>query len=183
MLGMDHHAGPDTASEQPWELERLTRCRRNHAEGAPPFPLDLARSRLPYAVAWCPLPGITSFLPVVGHMGIADSRGVIMDFAGPYCIGVDQMSFSKPYLYYQLDPALVRKRAPGQSLAAAWDAGVDSGSTEYLSRMHNSSYRAACLAARCTLLVPSSMCAPLSPPLHPLLQSAATIATATWRGA
>jgi len=183
MLGMDHHAGPDTASEQPWELERLTRCRRNHAEGAPPFPLDLARSRLPYAVAWCPLPGITSFLPVVGHMGIADSRGVIMDFAGPYCIGVDQMSFSKPYLYYQLDPALVRKRAPGQSLAAAWDAGVDSGSTEYLSRMHNSSYRAACLAARCTLLVPSSMRAPLSPPLHPLLQSAATIATATWRGA
>ena len=67
---MDHHAGPDPVSEQPWELERLTRCRRNHAEGAPPFPLDLARSRLPYAVAWCPLPGITSFLPVVKEQSV-----------------------------------------------------------------------------------------------------------------
>ena len=31
----------------------------------------------------------------------------------------------------------MRKRAPGQSAAAAWDAGVDSGCDEYLGRMHN----------------------------------------------
>lgn len=38
---------------------------------------------------------------------------------------------------YTLDPTLARKRAPGQSAAAAWDAGVDSGCDEYLGRMHN----------------------------------------------
>ena len=134
----DHHAGPsDATSPARWEMERLTRCRRSHAEGAPPFPLDVSRSRFPFAIVWCPLPGITSLLPVVGHMGICDSRGVVMDFAGPYCIGVDQMAFSKPFLYCALDPALAAARAPGQGAAAAWDAGVDAGCDEYLGRMHN----------------------------------------------
>lgn len=38
-------------------------------------------------------------------MGIADSRGVIYDFAGPYTIGVDDMAFGRPTRYLQLDPA------------------------------------------------------------------------------
>ena len=122
----------DAAEPQRWEMERLTRSRRNHADNAPVPPLDISRSRFPFAIVWCPLPGITTFFPIVGHMGICDSRGVVMDFAGPYSIGVDQMSFSRPYMYCQLDPALARKRAPGQSIAAAWDAGVDGGCDVYL---------------------------------------------------
>jgi hypothetical protein len=115
----------------------LTRTRRIHSADTPSYPLDVARSRFPFSIVWCPLPGITSFLPVVGHMGLCDSRGVVMDFAGPYCISVDEMSFSRPYLYYTLDPALARKRLPGQTPAAAWDAGVDAGCDEYCGRMHN----------------------------------------------
>ena len=37
-------------------------------------------------------------------MGIADSRGVIYDFAGPYTIGVDNMALGRPTRYLQLDP-------------------------------------------------------------------------------
>ena len=116
----DHYSGPsDATSPARWEMERLTRCRRSHAEGAPPFALDVSRSRFPYAIVWCPLPGITSFLPVVGHTGICDSRGVVMDFAGPYCIGVDQMSFSRPFLCAWRRWAARSPMAQGRRAAAA----------------------------------------------------------------
>ena len=63
------------------------------------------RSRFPYAITWTPIPLITWILPFVGHMGIADSRGVIYDFAGPYTIGEDNMAFGKPTRYIILDPS------------------------------------------------------------------------------
>jgi hypothetical protein len=117
-----------------WEEASLVGAKRG---SLPAFPLDVARSRFPFALVWCPLPGITWLLPVVGHLGICDSRGVVTDFAGPYHIGVDGMAFSRPYLYLQLDPALAARRPSGASAAEAWDAGVDAGCDEYSGRMHN----------------------------------------------
>jgi hypothetical protein len=52
-------------------------------------------------------------------MGIADSQGIIYDFAGPYYIGKDDMAFGKPTRYLVLDPSLVRK--------GTWDQGVTAG--------------------------------------------------------
>ena len=103
----------------------------------PTFPLDIPRSRFPFSLVWCPLPGITWLLPVVGHLGICDSRGVITDFAGPYHIGVDGLAFSRPFLYLPLDPQQATRRPPGETAASAWDAGVDAGCDEYSGRMHN----------------------------------------------
>lgn len=120
-----------------WEAASLTRSRRNHSPSAEPIPTDIARSRFPYAIVWTTLPGITMFFPVIGHTGICDSRGVIMDFAGPYTISVDRLSFAKPFLYLPLDPSLVARKLEGQTPAAAWDAGVDAGCEEYCGRMHN----------------------------------------------
>ena len=51
--------------------------------------VDVCNNRFPYSIVWGPLPPITCCCPVVGHMGIGDSQGRIHDFAGPYCIGVD----------------------------------------------------------------------------------------------
>ena len=42
---------------------------------------------LAFTVLWSPLPPITCILPVIGHMGIATSRGVACDFQGPYSVG------------------------------------------------------------------------------------------------
>lgn len=41
-----------------------------------------------FAVVWTTLPGLSIFLPSIGHLGIADSAGVIRDFSGPYTVGV-----------------------------------------------------------------------------------------------
>lgn len=40
--------------------------------------------REPMSVVWTTLPGISLLLPVIGHVGIADSKGVTFDFSGPY---------------------------------------------------------------------------------------------------
>lgn len=56
-------------------------------------------------------------------MGIADSRGVIYDFAGPYTIGEDNMAFGRPTRYLQLDP--------GRCKGEHWDEAVAHASETY----------------------------------------------------
>lgn len=56
-------------------------------------------------------------------MGIADSRGVIYDFAGPYTIGEDNMAFGRPTRYLQLDP--------GRCSGEHWDEAVARASETY----------------------------------------------------
>ena len=130
---MDGLESPSTPSR--WEAASLVGVKRG---SLPSFPVDVPRSRFPFSIVWCPLPGLTWLLPVVGHMGICDSRGVVTDFAGPYHISVDNMAFSRPYLYLALDPSLAARRpAGGASAAEAWDAAVDAGCDEYCGRMHN----------------------------------------------
>uniref|UniRef100_A0A2K6MWT5 Transmembrane protein 222 n=2 Tax=Rhinopithecus TaxID=542827 RepID=A0A2K6MWT5_RHIBE len=48
--------------------------------------MDVERSRFPYCVVWTPIPVLTWFFPIIGHMGICTSTGVIRDFAGPYFV-------------------------------------------------------------------------------------------------
>ena len=36
------------------------------------------------------------FFPIIGHMGIASSVGIIYDFAGPYTVSEDHMAFGRP---------------------------------------------------------------------------------------
>lgn len=40
--------------------------------------------RAPMSVVWTTLPGISFLLPPIGHVGIADSKGITFDFSGPY---------------------------------------------------------------------------------------------------
>lgn len=91
--------------------------------------IDVSKSRYPYCVVWSPLPPITWILPFVGHTGIADSDGVIWDFAGPYTIGRDQMAFGAPTRYIKLDPRLCRDME--------WDKGIEAGCEIYSRRTHN----------------------------------------------
>ncbi|CAM9164075.1 unnamed protein product [Choristocarpus tenellus] len=62
-------------------------------------------------------------------MGIADSQGIIYDFAGPYHIGEDCMAFGKPTRYLQLDP--------GRCTQEEWDEAVSRSCDIYRKRMHN----------------------------------------------
>jgi hypothetical protein len=46
--------------------------------------------RYPFSIVWTPIPLLTWLFPFIGHMGIADSNGVIRDFAGPYHVSVSR---------------------------------------------------------------------------------------------
>ncbi|XP_043940335.1 transmembrane protein 222 isoform X2 [Protopterus annectens] len=94
--------------------------------------LDVERSRFPYCIVWTPIPVLTWLFPIIGHMGICTSSGVIRDFAGPYFVSEDDMAFGKPVKYWKLDPGKVYSNVPN-----AWDAAVHDASEEYRHRMHN----------------------------------------------
>ncbi|CAJ0955856.1 unnamed protein product, partial [Mesorhabditis belari] len=64
-------------------------------------------------------------------MGIATSRGIIRDFAGPYFVSEDNMGFGWPTRYWLLDVLKV----PGK--AEAYDAAIDEASEVYKGRVHN----------------------------------------------
>jgi transmembrane protein 222 len=105
--------------------------------------IDVAKNRYPFCIVWSPLPMITWFCPVIGHMGICDSQGVIWDFAGPYTINRDDMAFGSPTRYLQLDPSQVKAALSGGSKGGneettqIWDNSVQVSNCHYSKRMHN----------------------------------------------
>ncbi|XP_025418202.1 transmembrane protein 222 [Sipha flava] len=87
--------------------------------------------RYPYCVVWTPIPFISWLFPLIGHMGITTSTGVIRDFSGSFYVAEDDMAFGYPTKYWQLDV----KHITGGS--KAWDKAVNEASIEYFNRMHN----------------------------------------------
>ncbi|XP_008058537.1 transmembrane protein 222 isoform X1 [Carlito syrichta] len=114
------------------EVEVPTAAERDmkHYHGSGGVAMDVERSRFPYCVVWTPIPVLTWFFPIIGHMGICTSTGVIRDFAGPYFVSEDNMAFGKPVKYWKLDPAQVYTSGPN-----AWDTAVHDASEEYKHRM------------------------------------------------
>ena len=65
--------------------------------------IDNVKQRYPYCLVWTPIPCISWFIPSIGHAGICNSEGVIHDFAGPYCVSVDNMAFGNPTKFVILE--------------------------------------------------------------------------------
>lgn len=146
-----HLTSMSGASTSRWEATRRVGFARS--KDVTPTGIDIDAGRFPCCLVWTALPGITACFPVIGHMGIADSRGVVYDFAGPYHIGVDALAFGRCLRYVALDPSRIPSAAPpttGQGKgeggghavpaltpAQAWDAALDAGCDVYSERMHN----------------------------------------------
>lgn len=91
-----------------------------------------SRDDLSFTILWSPLPPITYILPFIGHMGIADSRGVASDFQGPYSVGDrGRMAFGKPTRALKLDVSGL------EGGPERWDEAVQAANAEYRRRMHN----------------------------------------------
>lgn len=45
-------------------------------------PLPNYHHKYPYSIVWTTIPGLSWFLPTVGHVGICKSDGTIYDFLG-----------------------------------------------------------------------------------------------------
>lgn len=96
-----------------------------------PAAIDIDNHKFPFCVVWTPLPLISYILPIIGHMGICTSKGVIRDFAGPYHVSEDDMAFGWPTKYVQLNPNLANRGVQG------WDEAVHEACEIYKYRTHN----------------------------------------------
>lgn len=95
--------------------------------------IDKEKCRYPHSIVWTPIPLLTWLCPIIGHMGICTTMGIIRDFAGPYFVSEDDMAFGNPTKYWQLDLS----RVPGTNAKDLWDRSVHDASEEYKGRMHN----------------------------------------------
>mmetsp|Transcript_31967 Transcript_31967/g.48936 ORF Transcript_31967/g.48936 Transcript_31967/m.48936 type:complete len:140 (-) Transcript_31967:22-441(-) len=68
-------------------------------------------------------------IPVIGHTGIGDSRGILHDFAGPYTISIDDLSFGETHKYVVLNLDGI---SPDE-----FDAAIREADATYRKRMHN----------------------------------------------
>lgn len=64
--------------------------------------IDPKRARFPCSIVWSPLPVISWFIPFIGHIGICREDGVILDFAGPNFVCVDNFAFGAATRYFQI---------------------------------------------------------------------------------
>lgn len=94
-------------------------------------PINFENDRFPYCIVWTPIPVLTWLFPMIGHMGICTSTGIIRDFAGSYYVSEDKMGFGRPTRYLRLNP----KNVAGGP--ADWDEAVAKASVLYGTRMHN----------------------------------------------
>lgn len=74
------------------------------------FQIDPRRARFPYCIVWSPLPVISWFIPFIGHVGICREDGVILDFAGPNFVCVDNFTFGAATRYLQISKEKVGSR-------------------------------------------------------------------------
>lgn len=64
--------------------------------------IDPRRGRFPCCIVWTPLPVLSWLIPFIGHMGICREDGVILDFAGPNFVCVDNFTFGAVARYIQI---------------------------------------------------------------------------------
>lgn len=72
-----------------------------------PMRIDPGRDRFPCCIVWTPLPFVTWLVPFIGHVGICREDGVILDFAGPNFVCVDNFAFGAVSRYIQINKAKV----------------------------------------------------------------------------
>lgn len=74
---------------------------------------------------------ISYVFPTIGHVGIADSAGVIRDFSGPYTVTRGRMMGGPPRRVWALNIS------PDEYVNVKYDEAVENVSGIYSNRMHN----------------------------------------------
>nr|XP_008338027.1 protein RTE1-HOMOLOG isoform X2 [Malus domestica] len=100
---------------------------------SPTLQIDPKRSRFPCCIVWTPLPVISWLIPFVGHIGICREDGVILDFAGPNFVCVDNFAFGAATRYIQISK---EKNERGSDIKT-WDDALRKGTQEFQHRAYN----------------------------------------------
>ncbi|KAL5705612.1 hypothetical protein ACHQM5_023895 [Ranunculus cassubicifolius] len=102
------------------------------------------RSRFPYCIVWTPLPVLSWFIPFIGHIGICREDGVILDFAGPNFVCVDNFAFGSAARYIQIDKekcctlsCCLEAQERNEDSLMTWDDALRKSTQEYQHRAYN----------------------------------------------
>ncbi|SBT70765.1 conserved protein, unknown function [Plasmodium malariae] len=90
-------------------------------------------NKFPYCVVFAYLPCASTFIPVLGHVGICTSTGLIHDFSGSFTISVDNMAFSDPMKYWKLD----KNKLPLAFTDKSYDDAIYKADNIFSKRKHN----------------------------------------------
>jgi hypothetical protein len=88
-----------------------------------------SKNRYPYCIVWSPIPFLTYIIPCIGHVGIADSKGIIHDFAGSFYVNIGDFTFGRPTKYIQLE--LCNKEE------YEYDKAIEKGDAKFNMERHN----------------------------------------------
>ncbi|KAK1363520.1 Reversion-to-ethylene sensitivity1 [Heracleum sosnowskyi] len=114
-----------------------------------PLQIDPERSRFPCCIVWTPIPVLSWFVPFIGHMGLCREDGVILDFAGPNFVCVDNFTFGAVARYIRIDEGKCygSPKAHGKeykqdeggtdALTMTWDNALKKGTQEYQHLAYN----------------------------------------------
>ncbi|GAX22579.1 hypothetical protein FisN_14Hu208 [Fistulifera solaris] len=95
-----------------------------------------ATAAFSYSIVWTPLPFITWIFPFIGHTGMADSKGIISDFQGPYFVGDrGHMAFGAPTKVLKI--RFIEEDNTEFCHASQWDEAIQEANAVYRGRMHN----------------------------------------------
>lgn len=121
----EYHRAPASKSTSSKKVEHRRAAKSVRAK------VDTGADKWPYCMVWTTLPFVTWFLPLIGHTGVADSRGIIYDFSDDFNVSVDNFSFGNPTKYYQFQPSLIASGAYG------WDKAIQETSDYYSHTRHS----------------------------------------------
>ncbi|EAA16818.1 hypothetical protein [Plasmodium yoelii yoelii] len=110
--------------------------------------INKKENKFPYCVVFTYLPFVSTFIPIIGHIGICTSEGIVHDFSGSYTISVgfknklspifiskivDDMGFGDPMKYWKLD----KNKLPLSITDASYDEAIIKADNEFSNRPHN----------------------------------------------
>jgi hypothetical protein len=112
--------------------------------------IDIKKARFPCCLVWTPLPIVAWLVPFIGHVGICREDGVILDFAGPCFVNVDNFAFGSTAKYLRLNPEKCcfpphlsghtcsdPFRHTDRGTAISWDDGVETTMRNYQNKLYN----------------------------------------------
>ncbi|CAH8320295.1 unnamed protein product [Eruca vesicaria subsp. sativa] len=113
-----------------------------------PMRIEPSRDRFPCCIVWTPLPFITWLVPFIGHVGICREDGVILDFAGPNFVCVDNFAFGAVSRYIQINKAKESSLSSNSCMfneegdatnekEPTWDDALRKGTQEYQHYSYN----------------------------------------------
>ncbi|XP_068648648.1 protein RTE1-HOMOLOG [Aristolochia californica] len=111
-------------------------CRLVLDRNSLPDEIDPKRARFPCCIVWTPLPVLSWFIPFIGHIGICREDGVILDFAGPNFVCVDNFAFGATAQYIQIrKEQCLLFTEPDKDMS--WDDAVRKCTQEFQHKAYN----------------------------------------------